>query len=55
MPPTAQPDGTITVVVPVLDEEENLPQLATELRDVAAEHDLQIEVIIVDDGSTDDT
>ena len=46
---------TISVVVPVLNEAESLPQLAREIRAVAAEHDLQVEVIIVDDGSTDDT
>jgi dolichol-phosphate mannosyltransferase len=43
----------ISVVVPVLDEAESLPQLADELRAVAAANQLELEVIFVDDGSRD--
>lgn len=46
---------TISVVIPALNEAESLPQLTAELKEVAAEHDLLIDVIIVDDGSTDET
>jgi len=49
------PDNTrlITVVIPVLNEAESLPQLAAELQTMASEHHLPVEVLLVDDGSTD--
>jgi len=43
----------ISVVVPVLDEEESLPILYQRLTDVLAENNYEYEIIIVDDGSTD--
>ncbi|MCX7700434.1 MAG: glycosyltransferase family 2 protein [Gemmataceae bacterium] len=43
----------ISVVIPVLDERESLRQLAEEIRLTGQEHDLEIEIIFVDDGSTD--
>ncbi len=43
----------ISIVVPVLDEVESLPQLADEIRSVAAANQLNVEVIFVDDGSRD--
>jgi glycosyltransferase involved in cell wall biosynthesis len=48
-------DRLISVVIPVLNEAENLPQLAAELKQVALDHRLRLEVLFVDDGSTDDT
>ncbi|HEV7506187.1 MAG TPA: glycosyltransferase family 2 protein [Thermoanaerobaculia bacterium] len=47
------PCPEISVVVPVFNEEENLPLLAAELRGVLLSLDRPYEVIFVDDGSTD--
>lgn len=43
----------ISVVVPVLDEEESLPFLHESLTKVLAESGLSYEIVVVDDGSTD--
>jgi glycosyltransferase involved in cell wall biosynthesis len=43
----------ISVIVPVLNEEESLPILHESLTEVLAEGDYSYEVIVVDDGSTD--
>ncbi len=43
----------ISVVVPVLNEEESLPLLHESLTDVLSASDLSYEIIVVDDGSTD--
>lgn len=43
----------LSVVVPVLNEAESLPQLYQELIDVAREHGYQWDLIFVDDGSSD--
>jgi glycosyltransferase involved in cell wall biosynthesis len=43
----------VSVVIPVLNEAESLPQLAAELQTMASEHRLPIEVVLVDDGSAD--
>jgi glycosyltransferase involved in cell wall biosynthesis len=43
----------LSIVVPVYDEEESLPPLWTELREVLEELGLTFEVIFVDDGSRD--
>jgi len=43
----------LTVIIPVLDEAENLPQLHRELADVAAVEGYDLQMIFVDDGSTD--
>jgi dolichol-phosphate mannosyltransferase len=45
----------LSVIIPVLDEAENLPQLASELHHVADEHGYEMQTIFVDDGSTDGT
>ena len=45
----------ISVVVPVLNETESLDQLYAELVDVATQHDFRLQIIFVDDGSTDDS
>jgi glycosyltransferase involved in cell wall biosynthesis len=50
--PTSR-DQLISIVVPVLDEAESLPQLTDEIRAVADANRLNIEVIFVDDGSCD--
>ncbi len=48
---TAAPD--LSIVIPVYNEEDNLPLLWPELRDVLAPTGLRYEVIFVDDGSRD--
>ena len=45
----------LSVIIPVLDEAESLPQLVRELDRVAEEHGYDLQIIIVDDGSTDGT
>jgi len=43
----------ISVVVPVLDEEESLPFLYQRLTEVLDQNDYSYEIIVIDDGSTD--
>jgi glycosyltransferase involved in cell wall biosynthesis len=43
----------ISVIVPLLNEEESLPELALWIERVMNEHQFSFEVIMVDDGSTD--
>jgi len=45
----------ISVVVPLLNEEESLPELVSWIERVMAENGFSYEVILVDDGSTDKT
>ena len=45
----------ISIVVPLFNEEESLPELAEWIERVCAEHGYAYEVIMVDDGSTDDS
>lgn len=45
----------ISIVVPLFNEEESLPELAEWIERVCAEHGYSYEVIMVDDGSTDDS
>ena len=45
----------ISAVIPVYNEEESLVRLHEELSGVAAEHDYNLEIIFVDDGSQDGT
>ncbi|MFW6089483.1 MAG: glycosyltransferase [Gemmatimonadota bacterium] len=54
------PDGTsdgpgFAVIVPAYDEAENMPDLFAEMADTFRHHDLDGEVVLVDDGSTDGT
>jgi glycosyltransferase involved in cell wall biosynthesis len=43
----------VSVVVPLFDEEESLPELCAWIERVVREHSLSYEIILVDDGSTD--
>ncbi len=43
----------LSVVIPVHNEEESLPELYRQLDDVRREHEYRMEVLLVDDGSTD--
>ncbi|MCF3112006.1 glycosyltransferase family 2 protein [Niabella sp. CC-SYL272] len=45
----------ISVVIPLLNEEESLPELATWIERVMQENHFSYEILFVDDGSTDDS
>jgi glycosyltransferase involved in cell wall biosynthesis len=45
----------ISLVIPVFNEQESLPQLLREIQDTAKQHALDLEIIFVDDGSTDES
>ena len=45
----------ISVVVPLLNEAESLPELESWIRRVMAEHGFSYEIVFVDDGSTDNS
>jgi len=45
----------LSVIIPVLDEAENLPQLVRELDQAAELHSYELQIIIIDDGSKDGT
>jgi len=55
MPDSAPPDGPISVVVPVFNEEESVRPLVGELRAALAALGRPFEIVFVDDGSTDGT
>src|SRR5262245_17128347 len=46
---------TLSVLVPAYNERENLPELYTQLTEVLADLPLQMELLIIDDASTDGT
>ena len=50
--PRTDPD-LVSLVIPVLNERESLPVLTAEIAEVAAANHLKLEVVYVDDGSTD--
>src|SRR5688572_5943520 len=43
----------LSIVVPLYNEEESLPELCEWIRKVCTEHQFSYEIILVDDGSTD--
>lgn len=45
----------ISIVIPLLNEEESLPELCNWIHRVAIEHNLSYEIILIDDGSTDES
>jgi glycosyltransferase involved in cell wall biosynthesis len=45
----------ISIVIPLFNEEESLPELSEWITNVVTEHQLSYEVIFVDDGSTDNS
>lgn len=45
----------ISLVIPLLNEEESLPELETWIKKVMEEHQYSYEIIMIDDGSTDDS
>ncbi|MBI2114655.1 MAG: glycosyltransferase, partial [candidate division NC10 bacterium] len=46
---------TVSIVIPVFNEEDNVPLLAEEIRQALDPHGIAYEVVAVDDGSTDGT
>jgi glycosyltransferase involved in cell wall biosynthesis len=52
IPATADPN-LVSLVIPVLNERESLPALVAEVREVAAANNLPVEIVFIDDGSTD--
>src|SRR5690625_460239 len=45
----------LSIVVPLLDEEESLPELEEWIRKTMETHQFRYEIIFVDDGSNDDS
>lgn len=45
----------ISVIIPLLNEEESLPELTSWIKNVCDQNKLSYEIILVDDGSTDDS
>ena len=45
----------ISVVIPLIDEAESLPELEALIRNVMQQHFFSYEIIMVDDGSTDNS
>ncbi len=45
----------ISIIIPFLDEAESLPELAEWIRNVATKNNLSYEIIMIDDGSTDNS
>src|SRR4051794_40356633 len=50
--PPPDPD-LVSLVIPVLNEKESLPPLYAEIGEVAKANGLKVEILFVDDGSTD--
>ena len=45
----------LSIIIPLYNEEESIPQLAEEIRDAAEKLSLEYELIFIDDGSKDDS
>lgn len=45
----------LSIVIPLLNEEESLPELTAWIQKTTTAHDLSYEIIFIDDGSTDDS
>ncbi len=45
----------LSIVVPLLNEAESLPELCSWIKAVVSQHDLSYEVLLIDDGSTDNS
>ena len=50
---SSPPSPDISLILPVYNEEESLPELIRELRDVLEEISLTFEILFIDDGSHD--
>ncbi len=49
------PDVDLSIVIPLLNEEESLPELCRWIKQVCDQHQFSYEIILIDDGSTDDS
>jgi glycosyltransferase involved in cell wall biosynthesis len=45
----------LSIVIPLYNEEESLPELCGWIKQVCSEHQLSYDIILIDDGSTDDS
>jgi glycosyltransferase involved in cell wall biosynthesis len=45
----------LSIIIPLKDEEESLPELAEWIRKVCEQHSYSYEIVMIDDGSTDDS
>src|SRR5471030_422545 len=45
----------VSIVIPLINEDESLPELCSWIESVVTQHHLSYEVILVDDGSTDNS
>ena len=45
----------LSIVIPLKDEEESLPELADWIKTVCEQYGYSYEIIMIDDGSTDDS
>ncbi|HLO81918.1 MAG TPA: glycosyltransferase, partial [Chitinophagaceae bacterium] len=45
----------LSIIIPLKDEEESLPELCAWIKKVCDEHHYSFEIILVDDGSTDNS
>ena len=48
-------DKQLSIVIPLLNEEESLPELESWIRRVVEENNFSYQIIFIDDGSTDDS
>lgn len=52
---SAKPSRQLSLVIPLLNEAESLPELSAWIKKVMDEHNFSYEVVFVDDGSTDES
>ena len=45
----------LSIVIPLLNEAESLPELSRWIDEVMQRHELRYEILFIDDGSTDDS
>jgi len=45
----------LSIIIPLFNEEESLPELSTWIENVVTQHDLSYEIIMIDDGSSDNS
>jgi len=45
----------LSIIIPARDEVENLPECVTEIAQILIQHSIEHEILVIDDGSTDNT
>src|SRR5438045_1755926 len=53
--PSGRPMPEVSVLIPCLNEAKNLPEVLDRLEDVCVNGDVDVETLILDDASTDET